>query len=332
MPRVLCDGRELPLLPGESVLDALLRAGRAVASSCRVGACQSCLVQATRGAPPAAAQVGLKESLRLQGYFLACQAFPSEDLELASRGAEALQVPARISKVTQLAPDVAKVLVSPEQPFAYRAGQFVTLVRADGLARAYSLASLPNEAGGVLELHVRVMPGGAMSGWLSSGEALGCSVQLRGPAGDCFYVPNKPAQALVLAGAGTGLAPLWGIVRDALAANHTGPIQLWHGARTPDGLYLRRELLQLTARHANFSYHACALEGDAVDGVTLGRLDDVLLQAVPSFSARRVYLCGDAGLVQQLKRKVFLGGAALPEIHADAFVGQPPSAVAATPP
>ena len=135
----------------------------------------------------------------------------------------------------------------------------------------------------------------------------------------------------MLAGAGTGLAPLWGILRDALAANHTGPIQLWHGARAPDGLYLRRELQELTTRHANFSYRACALEGDVVDDVTQGRLDDVLLQAVPSFSAQRVYLCGDAGLVQQLKRKVFLAGAALPEIHADAFVGQPPNAVAAQP-
>jgi ferredoxin-NADP reductase len=58
-------------------------------------------------------------------------------------------------------------------------------------------------------------------------------------------------------------------------------------------------------------------------------LDDVLLQSVPSFSARRVFLCGDAGLVQQLKKKVFLGGAALTDIHADAFVGYTPSASAA---
>jgi NAD(P)H-flavin reductase/ferredoxin len=330
MPRLRCDGRELELGPDENVLDALLAAGVAVASSCRVGACQACLVRATGGAPPAAAQLGLKESLRAQGYFLACQARLTEDLELTARGAAALEVRARITAITELAPDVLRVLLAPVAPFTYRAGQYLTLVREDGLARAYSLASLPEQDGGRLELHVRVMAGGSMSGWLASGAALGQTVRLRGPTGECFYTPGQSAQALVLAGAGTGLAPLWGILRDALAAKHAGPIELWHGARNPEGLYLRDELAQLAAEHANFRYQPCVLEGDGRAGVASGRLDELLLRAVPSFAKRRVYLCGDAALVQQLKRKVFLSGAALSEIHADAFVGAAPSVAAGT--
>jgi hypothetical protein len=46
-----------------------------------------------------------------------------------------------------------------------------------------------------------------------------------------------------------------------------------------------------------------------------------VLERVPSFAGRRVYLCGDPLLVQRLKRQVFLRGAALREIHADAFLG-----------
>jgi hypothetical protein len=42
---------------------------------------------------------------------------------------------------------------------------------------------------------------------------------------------------------------------------------------------------------------------------------------VPSFADRRVYLCGDAGIVQLIKRQVFLAGASLQQIHADAFIG-----------
>lgn len=320
MARLVCDGRGLELGPEQSVLDALSDAGFTVSSSCRVGACQSCLVQAVRGAPPAQAQIGVKDSLRAQGFFLACQATPTEDLEISLAGASALEVPARIVSVVRLAVDVLRVLLETSATFAYRAGQFVTLLREDGLARAYSLASLPVESR--LELHVRILPRGAMSNWLAGDSACGSEVRLRGPSGDCCYVPGNPDQALVLAGVGTGLAPLWGVLREALAARHQGRIELWHGARTPEGLYLQEELAALAATHPNFSYHPCALEpGPAKASVSLGHLDQLLLAAVPSFAARRVYLCGDAGFVQAIKRRVFLAGASLPQIHADAFVG-----------
>jgi len=318
MARLVCDGRELSLQPGQLVIDALADAGIGVPSSCRAGACQSCLLQATRGRPPAESQVGLKESLRAQAFFLACQARPTEDLEISTAGAAKLDVPARIASVERLAAEVLRVRLEPQLPFAYRAGQFLTLLREDGLARAYSLASLPSER--LLELHVRVIPGGQMSAWLGGASSVGSAVRLRGPSGECCYLPGLSQQTIVLVGIGTGLAPLWGVLRDALAAPHRGPIELWHGARTPDGLYLIDELTALQAAHRNFRYHAYALESRGPTDVALGRLDEVLLAASPSFAGRRVYLCGDAPLVQLLKRKVFLAGASLQEVHADPFV------------
>jgi NAD(P)H-flavin reductase len=217
-----------------------------------------------------------------------------------------------------------RVRLEPQQAFAYRAGQFVTLLRGDGLSRAYSLASLPTESH--LELHVRLLPQGQMSNWLAIPSTLRSLVRLRGPAGDCCYVPGNADQRLVLVAIGTGLAPLWGVLREALAARHRGRIELWHGARTPEALYLTDELSELSATHPNFDYHPCALEpGQTPSPVTLGHLDQLLLEAVPSFAERRVYLCGDAGFVQIIKRKVFLAGASLQQIHADAFVSSSPT-------
>jgi NAD(P)H-flavin reductase len=321
MPRVLCDDHELVLAPGENLLSALLDAGLRVASSCKMGACQACLVRATRGAPPARAQQGLKDAQRHQGYFLACQAHVTEDLELSLLQVRDLDVPARVVAVDALTADVVRVLLQPEAPFEYRAGQYLTLTRSDGLSRAYSIASQPRAQGGRLELHVRVFPDGQMSGWLAGGGAVGAAVSLRGPIGECFYVPSNPQQPLLLAGTGTGLAPLWGIVHDALASGHSGPIELWHGARTEDGLYLVRELEALASAHPQLSYRRCVLQGAVSSGTHLGSLDEVVLASVSSFDGRRVFLCGDTSFVQQLKRKVFLKGASLREIHADAFVG-----------
>jgi NAD(P)H-flavin reductase len=250
---------------------------------------------------------------------LACQARLSEDLTISLAGARGLDVPARVVSIEALSRDVIRVLLRPETPLKYRAGQYITLLRTDGLARSYSIASQPDSDGGCLELHVRVFPNGRMSGWLTS-DGNEQDVTIRGPIGACFYVPGNPRQPLLLAGTGTGLAPLWGILHDALAAGHSGPIELWHGSRTVEGLYLVRELEALAAVHENFTYHRCVLEGGASADAAVGSLDAAVLASAPSFDGHRVFLCGDPNLVNLMKRKVFLKGAAMREIHADAFV------------
>jgi NAD(P)H-flavin reductase len=266
------------------------------------------------------AQSGLKDAQRLQGYFLACQARVRDDITISLSGARGLDVPARVVSVEALSCDVIRVLIRPKRPLKYRAGQYITLVRSDGLARSYSIASRPDSDGGCLELHVRVFPNGRMSGWLGSDAAARADVAIRGPIGECFYVPGNPKQPLLLAGTGTGLAPLWGILHDALAAGHSGPIELWHGSRTADGLYLVRELEALAGVHRNFKYNRCILEGPANTETAVGSLDAAVLASAPSFDGHRVFLCGDPNLVKLMKRNVFLKGAAMREIHADAFV------------
>jgi ferredoxin-NADP reductase/ferredoxin len=322
MPVVRCGTAAVALDAGECVLDGLLRAGVGVAHSCRAGACQSCLVRATDGAPPPEAQVGLKETLRARGYFLACRALPGGDLTVATDD-EGLQLPATISGVERLARDVVRVRLAPEGAFTYQAGQWINVRRDDGLTRSYSLASRPDEDG-ALELHVRVLPHGRMSNWLADPARVGERVTIRGPSGDCFYVAGRPEQPLVLAGTGTGLAPLYGVLRDALAAGHTGPIALVHGARTPAGLYLQPELLGLARAWPQLSYVRCVLDGDPAEGLDIGSLDAVLLRRWPRLHGARVFLCGDPALVLTLRKKAFLAGAALADIHSDAFVTAPP--------
>lgn len=322
MPTVACGDARIELREGETVLEGLLRAGVQVPNGCRAGACRACLVRATAGAPPAASQIGLRPKHKAEGYFLACSAKPAEDLAISLEAAAALEVPARVSAVELLGRDVARVMVVPEAPFPYRAGQFVTLSREDGLARSYSIASLP-EAGDALELHVRRLPDGRMSPWLCDPSNVGARVRLRGPEGECVYEPGAPEQPIVLAGTGTGLAPLVGILQDALRAGHRGRIALLHGARDAGGLYLVQELRALAERHANVTYLRCVLGGDAPYGALTGALDRVLLERFPSLAGHRVFLCGDAALVQALKRKVFLAGAALGDIRADPFILAP---------
>jgi CDP-4-dehydro-6-deoxyglucose reductase len=307
MATVELDGTSVVLQAGEKVLDGLLRAGLEVPHSCRAGACQSCLVRAVAGNPPAAAQAGLKPTLRAQGYFLPCVAVPSEDLVLARADGGDLEVPARLASIERLSSDVVRVNVAAEGEFPHQPGQFLNLVRDDGLTRSYSIASLPGQ--GTLELHVRVLPGGRMSEWLADPAVVGTKVRLRGPAGECFYVAGREDEPLLLAGTGTGLAPLLGIARQALAHGHRGAIDLFHGARTPAGLYLEDELRGLLARHPRFSYHPIVTP-----------LDAAVFARFPVLDGMRVFLCGDPALVKKMRQQAFLAGADLSAIHADPFI------------
>lgn len=227
-------------------------------------------------------------------------------------------MPVRIDSLERLSDSVVRVRLAAEEPFEYRAGQYVSVIREDGLARRYSLASLPSED--LLELHVRRIPGGAMSGWLWDEAARGTRAFVQGPAGQCFYVEGTPGQPLVLVGAGTGLAPLVGIARDALAAGHTGPVWLFHGALTEPGLYLGDELRALAATHPNFHYVPSVVQGPSVHAA-VGPLDACIRSSAPDLDARwKGYVCGDPGFVGTFRKTLFLAGLASGSIYADAFL------------
>src|SRR3954468_23682171 len=270
--------RSYALGEGESVLDGLLRNGVAVPNSCRAGACQSCLMQVTAGEASAASQQGVKDAMRARGFVLACSCVPGGDLTVRFADHAVRRAPAVLERVERLSETVARVLLSCDQPFDYFPGQFVNVVRPeDGLVRSYSLASLHSPPGlpagdRHLELHVRKVNGGQMSSWLHDEGVVGQSVELRGPAGDCFYVPGRAEQPILLIGTGTGLAPLWAIARDALRHGHTGPIKLYHGGLDASGLYHVEELRALAQGHANFEYVPCVVNGPASDGVRVGAI------------------------------------------------------------
>ena len=304
----------------ESALDALLRAGCAVPHSCRAGACHTCLLRCTRGSPAPEAQRGLDPRQVADGLVLACQFRPEADvaLELPERATPA--VPARILTIEPLSASVVRVLIGCPPGFRARPGQFIRVIRSDGLARPYSLAGDP-AVDGWLELHVRRVPEGRMSGWFHDRAARGERVRIAGPLGSCVYDPSDRSRGLLLAGTGTGLAPLLGIARDALARGHSGPIRLHHGAVEASGLYLVDELVAMGGRYANFEYHACVL--NAGDGVGVGSqcpLDQAVREAFPSPAGWSIYLCGDPDLVGRMRKQMFLAGASLGDIHTDPFV------------
>jgi len=159
-----------------------------------------------------------------------------------------------------------------------------------------------------------------MSGWIHDHAKVGDRLTVLGPSGSCFYVPGNEDQPLLLAGTGTGLAPLYGILLDALRHGHRGLIHLFHGAVHEGGLYLVEELRRLAALHPQVEYTPAVLNGNGLDAFPVGPVDQVVLQHRPKLNGWRAFVCGDPAIVNVLRRKIFLAGAASRDIYADAFV------------
>jgi ferredoxin-NADP reductase/ferredoxin/truncated hemoglobin YjbI len=318
MPYLKYQGRDVFAREGENVLDAFLRHGISIPFSCRNGVCHVCLQRCISGSVPPVAQNGLRPELRDQGYFLPCKCVPYEEMDIAPPGN--LYTTTFVHSKEMLSPNVCKLLLEPVANLRYRAGQFVNLRRQDGLTRSYSLASLP-ERDYFLEIHVQRKEGGAMSNWILDELKPGDALDIQGADGECYYKDAARGQPLLLIGTGTGLAPLYGILCDALQQGHAQEIHLYHGGRSSDRFYLRDRLHALAKQHSNFHYHEC-ISGTGVlpPGIVAGRAHEVAFAQHKDLRGWHVFLAGLAEMVDRGEQLAAERGARPEAIHADAFV------------
>jgi CDP-4-dehydro-6-deoxyglucose reductase, E3 len=307
--------RPVEVTPGETVLEALHRAGIDAPSSCRAGNCQTCLHRAIDGTPPPSSQNGLTDAQKALGFFLPCICHPKEPLTIVPPDDAGERREAIVRELEQLSPDVLRLRLEAED-FAYRPGQFLELIAGDDLSRHYSLASHPDEDS-FLEMHIRIHANGRMSRRLSAELQPGHKLHIAGPRGTCFYEGVDADQPLTLIGAGTGLAPLYGVLRDALRQGHRGPIRLYHGARDRTGLYLSDALQGLAQTRVNVSYVAAALDPGAPHGGDIAAL--ALAEEAGRAAQTAFFLCGGENLVKRMKRDLFMAGASLRAIRSDVF-------------
>lgn len=304
--------------PDETVLNTLLRENCRIPNGCRQGVCQSCLMRSLDKPPPASAQVGLKDTLQKQNYFLACLCRLEQSMTIELPNQQGAWIKANVVKRQMLSSDILRLVLEYETEFNFFAGQFINLKRPDGLIRSYSIANIPHHEN-ILEFHVRRLPNGQFSTWVHDELEIGMELTVSQAQGACHYLPGRAEQPLLLVGTGSGLAPLCGIVTDALVKGHSGPIHLFHGSRDPDGLYLMNEMRELAMEFVNFQYTPCLSGNSVATDYARGRVHEVALSSAQSLKGWRVYLCGHPEMVNQTKKMAYLKGASMNDIYADAF-------------
>lgn len=317
MTKITFENKTFETNGNESVLDCLVRSGENITNSCRSGICQSCILKSTSNLS-GESQKGLSEAKKRAGLFLSCQEVPKSDLEVFSPDTSTFLIEAKVIEQRIVSDSVVVLKIAPVQELDYKAGQFVNLIRSDGLCRSYSIASKTGEK--ELEFHIRKVPDGRMSSWFFDEKLEGETIEISDPLGECYLSDEMNEKDLLLVGVGTGLAPLYGVVQDCIQLGRNRKVSLFHGGLNFESLYFVDELQDLSQKNDFFTYQPVYLKGDAREGFMQGDLVQLIKELDYDKSNTVVMVCGDPFLVKKLKQEIFLSGVSSKNILSDPFI------------
>lgn len=330
-------GRGFDCATTSCVLDGARAAGLHLAYGCRTGTCGVCRARLLKGsidydayAPPGTVPLGLTAEELASGHVLLCQARPREDLELEVREVEGVAglviktLPARIEVIERLAHDVMGLTLKlPKvERLQFLAGQYLDILLSDGRRRSFSLANAPR-ADALLELHVRLVPGGAFTTEVFERMKPKDLLRVQGPLGS-FFLRDAPAGAaprpvLMLAG-GTGFAPLKGMIEQQLALGTSRPIHLYWGVRAERDLYLARLPERWAREHAWFRWTPVLSEPDAGWAGRRGWVHDALLaDHGGGLAACDVYMAGPPPMCRAARAAFAAAGLPDDQLYYDSF-------------
>ncbi|MCR3902182.1 hybrid-cluster NAD(P)-dependent oxidoreductase [Aeromonas hydrophila] len=215
---------------------------------------------------------------------------------------------------------------------AVLAGQCVTLhTEIDGQpqCRAYTLSSSPQDAC----WQVTIKDVGLVSHHLHQTLQVGDEIRVDGPFGD-FNLTALPCERPLLLSAGSGITPMWAMLRDELAKRPDADIRFIHSARSPEDVIFADDLAALAAAHSGVR-HALVLEQVREEAPTaypwVGRLTpDMLRELAPDLLARHVYLCGPAPYMTAVCTMLAELGLPAAQLHQESF-GLPAGTSSAAP-
>ena len=306
--------------PGETVLEAALRAGRSPAFGCANGSCGECRARIVEGEvePVRFHDYSLTEAEKRAGYALLCSVAPRGDLVVESTEASGVddiapqQVRARVTRIEPASDDhaVVHLKVQRARVLRYLSGQRATIRFASVPPCETWLASCPCDAVN-LRIHVRRDAKDAFAGFVSDGLRRGARAIVEGPTGRFVLDDDSPRGLLFLA-FDTGFAPVESLIEHAINLELEVPIRLVRVV-PGQGLPYRHNYCRAWADALDDFRYRVVERPD--DGESWDALAARVLQAVPdplsdpgATDATDAYAAGPAGFTDACRRRLLASG------------------------
>ena len=321
-------GHSFNVRPSQTVLQAAIDAGINLPYGCRNGACGSCKAKLVSGKVfhNNYQSSAMSDAELAAGHTLLCCAMAEADLVIECRevgglaGIKPRILPARLAKKEWLAHDVLALHLQlpASERLQFKAGQYIEFILKDGSRRAYSIANAPHD-NDFLQLHIRVLKGGAFSEFAANDLQEKAILRLEAPFGNFFLREDSEKPCIFMAG-GTGFAPVKGIIEHMLHNNIKRPITLYRGARQLQDLYMNDLCEKWAELMPNVTYIPVISEpqNDNWQGRT-GLVHQAVLDDHKNLNDYQAYVCGAPGMCETAYNTFVAQGLNADEFFSDAF-------------
>lgn len=250
-----------------------------------------------------------------------------------------LQVVERIRETPRA---ISLVLQPLGGPLRYRAGQFLTLVFDQGelgpkeVRRSYSFSTTPG-VDPQLTITIKKKANGLVSRFLHSQVEVGDVLRAVPPSGIFLLPPGQEPRDLFLIGGGSGITPLFSILKEALYNEPQTRVVLLYANRDEDNIIYREPLRTLSKAYAD-RFHLIHLLSNPMDDllslrqklapaeVYWGRLSNHMVEKlvddyqVHPLDRAHFFLCGPRGLMLKATNALGYKGFDEEQVHTENFV------------
>ncbi|OEF27209.1 NAD(P)H-flavin reductase [Vibrio rumoiensis] len=168
-----------------------------------------------------------------------------------------MTIECKVKSIEPLASNTFRILLHPETPVEFKAGQYLMVVMGEKDKRPFSIASSPCRHLGELELHIGAAEHNAYAievvEAMNHAYANNGSITIDAPHGTACLQEDRQESLLLIAG-GTGFSYVRSILDHCISQNITNPIYLYWGAKDSSQLYAMQELNEIAIAHSNVHF------------------------------------------------------------------------------
>ena len=240
----------------------------------------------------------------------------------------------KVTDIQKTIRDAVVVTLEPNDPasFDFTQGQYLTFRKdfeGEELRRSYSICSARD--GGILQVGIKRVDGGAFSTWANSELKVGDQLEAMPPMGN-FYVDgsnDNEKHYLAFAG-GSGITPVLSILRTELGKDEDSRFTLVYANRNPNTIMFREELEELKNLHMGRLNIIHILEDESQDIELFQGLVDqekcaqLFKRWIDIRSVSRAYICGPESMMLEISQALKDHGLKKEDIRFELFAsGQP---------
>ena len=206
-----------------------------------------------------------------------------------------MTIQCKVKSIQPLACNTYQILLHPESPVDFKAGQYLMVVMGEKDKRPFSIASSPCRHEGELELHIGAAEQNAYAHEVVEAmqKALtdGSDISIDAPHGDAWVKEESERPLLLIAG-GTGFSYVRSILDHCIAQKLQNEIYLYWGGRDECQLYAKQELSDIAAQNQNVHFIPVVEKTTKEWQGKVGNVLEAINEDFESLSEYDIYIAG----------------------------------------